>query len=199
VYQNFGIEIMARMKREKPSVKSARLGMVGELVEFLENSFPELINTMIGLLGVIVLIGAMNLSIFYGCLLVTLIVFLIYWMSSDQTSKLNESSNDEMEKQVDIISAKDEVSLGFHLKNMMKWNIKLSDLEAVNFSLSWIVLLVFLVGSIMISIQDEVLKYGTLFSLLMYVFQYLENVMNLPFFYQEWLRLKEIEKRLEMN
>ena len=37
---------------------------------------------------------------------------------------------------------------------------------------------------------------NALFSLIMYVFQYMENVVNLPLFYQNWLRLKEIKNRI---
>ena len=79
---------------------------------------------------------------------------------------------------------------------MMKWNIKFSDLEAKNFSLSWIALIGFLVLSIVIAVSDGMVQYGALFSLIMYVFQFMENVVNLPFFYQNWLRLKEINQRL---
>ena len=78
----------------------------------------------------------------------------------------------------------------------MKWNIKLSDLEAVNFSLAWFILMIFLVASIIISVQNPLVKYGALLSLIIYVFQYMESVINLPFFYQSWLRLKEITHRL---
>jgi ABC-type multidrug transport system fused ATPase/permease subunit len=118
-------------------------------------------------------------------------------MSSKKTIQFNKSSNDEFEKQVDVISKNDEQELKIHLKKMMKWNIKLSDLEALNFSISWIVLITFLVASIVISVNDGIVKYGALFSLIMYVFQYMENVINLPLFYQNWLRLREIKERLE--
>ncbi|MEM6967438.1 MAG: hypothetical protein AAF573_21925 [Bacteroidota bacterium] len=45
--------------------------------------------------------------------------------------------------------------------------------------------------------EDGIIKYGALFSLIMYVFQYMENVINLPLFYQNWLRLQEIQARME--
>jgi ABC-type multidrug transport system fused ATPase/permease subunit len=196
IYQRIGSNAMSGMKDHDPSKKSARLGMVRELIEFLENALPELIASIIGLIGVIGIIATLNLHVFYGSLIVTLIVFLIYWLTSSKTIRLNTSSNDEFEKQVAIISTNDAQALNLHLKEMMKWNIKLSDLEAINFSISWIVLIVFLVASIVISISDGIVKYGALFSLIMYVFQYMENVVNLPFFYQNWLRLREIVERL---
>ncbi|WP_172665959.1 ABC transporter six-transmembrane domain-containing protein [Flammeovirga sp. OC4] len=196
VYQSIGTSAISSIKNHVPSKKSARLGMIRELVEFLENALPELISNIIGLIGVIGIIATLNLNAFYGSLITTFVIFLIYWVSSTKTIKLNKSSNDEFEKQVDVISKNDEKELNLHLRAMMKWNIKLSDLEAINFSISWMVLIAFLVASIVISVDDGIVKYGALFSFIMYVFQYMENVVNLPLFYQNWLRLQEIRERL---
>lgn len=197
VYQNIGAGTISKMVDDDASKKSAHLSMMKEMIEFLENSLPELISNLIGLIGVVGIIATLNLKAFYGSLMVTVIVFLIYWISSKKTIRLNKFSNDELEKQVDIISQNDGQALNAHLTKMMKWNIKLSDLEAINFSISWIVLMVFLVLCIIISVGDGIVKYGALFSLIMYVFQYMENVINLPLFYQNWLRLQEIKERLE--
>ena len=96
-----------------------------------------------------------------------------------------------------VIATSNEAALSLHLKEMMKWNVKLSDLEASNFFISWIILIVFLLVSVLIAVGDGIVQYGALFALMMYVFQYMENVINLPLFYQNWLRLKEIKERLE--
>lgn len=197
VYRNIGLRADTKIQEKSASIRSARLSMIGELVEFLENSLPELINTVIGLIGVVVIIATLNFTVFYSSLIATLLIFLIYWLSSKRTISLNRSSNDELEKQVIILATKDKSLLRNHLKEMMKWNIKLSDLEAFNFSVSWIVLSIFLVASIIFSVQSGMVNYGVLLSLIMYVFQYIENVINLPFFYQNWLRLQEIKTRIE--
>ncbi|MEX0289077.1 MAG: ABC transporter six-transmembrane domain-containing protein [Flavobacteriaceae bacterium] len=197
VYQNIGSRIITKMEAGKASVKTARLGMIRELVEFLENALPELIGNVIGLFGVMSIIATLNLHIFYGSIVATVIIFFIYRISSGRTLRLNKSSNDEFEKQVDIIAENDPLNLKLHLEEMMKWNIKLSDLEAGNFSLSWVVLIGLLVMSITIAVGEGIANYGALFALIMYVFQYMENVVNLPFFYQNWLRLQEIKERLD--
>ncbi len=199
VFEDVGVKVVSKVESNQSSKKSARLGMLQELVEFLENSFPELINALIGLVGVFVIIASLNFQVFKGSLIVTAGIFVIYWMTSNKTTFFNKSSNDELEKQVDVIAKNDEDELKTHLSRMMKWNIKLSDLEAGNFSATWLVLMAFLMISIIISVNNGVTQYGTLFALVMYVFQYMENVINLPFFYQNWLRLKEIVTRLEMN
>ena len=197
VYQSIGSSAISKMEENVSSKKSARLGMIGELVEFSENALPELIGSFIGLIGVMGIIATLNLHVFYGSLVVTLVVFLIYWLTSAKTIQLNKASNDELERQVDVIAKNDDQALHLHLKEMMKWNIKLSDLEAINFSISWVVLTAFLVASIIVSVSGGIVKYGALFALVMYVFQFMENVVSLPLFYQNWLRLQEIKERLE--
>ena len=196
IYQKIGPKLVQSLDGQDTSIKSARLGMLKELVEFLEFSLPELIHAIISLFGVILIIAQLDLNIFLGALLCTALILMIYWISSSKTLSFNKAANDEQEKQVAVVSKKDEPELKNHLRKMMKWNIKLSDLEAVNFSLAWFILMIFLVASIIISVQNPLVKYGALLSLIIYVFQYMESVINLPFFYQSWLRLKEITHRL---
>lgn len=196
VYTNFGLKAVEIVDVKEESKRTARLSMLRELVEFMENSLPVLIDNIIGFIGVIIIISFLNLKIFAGTLLVTLIVFVLYVLSSKRTLRYNEGYNDELEKQVDVITNKDN-ELKDHLRAMMSWNIKLSDLETLNFSVSWLFLLGFLVLSIIIAISDGITQYGALFALVMYVFQYIGNVINLPLFYQQWLRLSEITERLK--
>ncbi|MEM8890992.1 MAG: ABC transporter six-transmembrane domain-containing protein, partial [Bacteroidota bacterium] len=61
LYQRLGSKMIVKLKEHADSVKSARLAMIRELVEFLENSLPELINAIIGLIGVIIMIATLNL------------------------------------------------------------------------------------------------------------------------------------------
>lgn len=197
VFQKYGAQAVQKVSDGFPSVKTARLGMLKEVVEFLENSLPELITNVLGLVGVVIIIAGLNTQVFIGGLVVTFLVFLIYFLTSKRTMHLNAQYNDELERQVDVIATNDATQLDAHLKGIMKWNIKLSDLEMVNFSISWLIMMSFLVTSIILSVQGDVADYGALFALVMYVFQYIENVATLPFFYQSWLRLSEIRERLE--
>ena len=196
LYQDLGLKTISNIPEERTSLKSARLDMIKEIIEFLENTFPELISNVIGLMGVIIIIATLNLQVFYFGIFVGVIIFLIYWKSSKKTIALNEASNNEFENQVSVILDNNKDRLQHHLSEMMKWNIKLSDLEAINYSLSWILMILFLLTSIIISIDHGIIQYGALFALIMYVFQFIESMVNLPLYYQNWLRLKEIGQRL---
>ena len=197
IYRRLGNVTLMRIDGNLSSVKTARLGMINEIVEFLENSLPALISTIIGMVGVVIIIASLNLNVFLIGLAAKFLVFLIYFLTRKKTTHFNSAYNNEFEKQVDVITANDGTLLAAHLKHMMTWNIKLSDLEVFNFSMSWLVLMAFLVLSIVFSVNTANVTYGALFSLIIYVFQYIESVITLPVFYQNWLRLKEIKKRLE--
>ena len=46
------------------------------------------------------------------------------------------------------------------------------------------------------SAAETTVVYGTVFAVVMYVFQFAESVTLLPFYYQQWLRLREVSGRL---
>ena len=80
----------------------------------------------------------------------------------------------------------------------MKWNIKLSDLETINFSIIWFFMISLLIFSIKTA-SENALEYGTVFALIMYVFEFIENSLTLPLYYQNLIRLKEISNRLNQE
>lgn len=196
LYRQLGIKVGNKADGEV-SAKSAHLGFLREVVEFLENSMPEIVNILIGLVGTLVIIATMDLKVLLGCLIILAIVMIVYGTSQNRTVRFNKAYNDEQERQVSALSSDNPVLLHRHLERLMRWNIKLSDLETINFSVTWLSMMAFLVYAIVSSAGHEGISHGTIFSLVLYVFQFIENVTMMPFFYQQWLRLTEITKRLQ--
>ena len=127
----------------------------------------------------------------------TVLIILIYALSSKKIYRWNSSYNEELERRVEVLSNGDRDSILVHFKKLMGWNIRLSDLETVNFSLSWLLLIGILVYAIVAIIESGVTAHGKVLSILMYVFSYIESVIAMPLFYQQYVRLKEITHRLE--
>ena len=125
-----------------------------------------------------------------------LVVFAVYLLSRKKTIRFNKGQNNALEQQVDILALKSKPKLKNYLADLMKWNVKLSDLETINFSVVWLAMMGFLVVSIVWAVEGSGVDYGAVFALVMYVFQYIESLVALPFFYQQWLRLGEISERL---
>ncbi len=197
VYQRLGTAI-GDETGQSASTKTAHLGFLTEVVEFFENLMPQLINTTIGLVGTVIIIGAIDLNLFWACLGVLLLTFMVYALSAKRTSNLNHGYNTELEQQVNMVSGHQPILLRYHLKRLMRWNIRLSDLETVNFSITWLFMMIFLVSGIIYAAQSGVVGYAALFSLVLYLFQFIETAIQLPLFYQQWLRLKVILGRLRV-
>ena len=197
IFERLGTQMIGRSQESNDSTKTAHLHMLEEIVEFMENTVPELINQIIGLAGIVLILAFLNIQIFVGAVITLFLIFIVYILSGEKTTRFNSAYNDELEKQVEVIALQDRRTLSAHLRELMRWNIKLSDLEALNFSLSWLILMAFLVISIVLAIQSGITQYGALFALVMYVFQLIEHIVALPLYYQYWLRLTEIVQRLE--
>ena len=198
IYAVAGTQIVEQQRRRKAdvSVTSARTNMASELVEFFENSFPGIIDCVISLVGALVMIWLLQSSVFLGCLLATVLIVTIYAATSKKTYSLNQGANRQAEEQVEVLSSGRMTAVSAHFSKLVRWNIRLSDLETVNFALSWIVMIVLLVYSVAATIQAGVSDHGKVLSILMYVFGYIESVLAAPLFYQQFVRLQEISHRL---
>lgn len=197
VYEEQGDKILKLQAEESTSVKTARLNMLREVIAFMEHSFPALTNSTIGFVGVIIIIATLSFQVFIGTLIASVLIMVIYLLTGKRTTRYNKGYNDELETQVSAIESNEPDQTRGHIKRLMRWSIRLSDLETVNFSVSWIFLMAFLVVSIVVSAGDSTIQTGGLFALVMYVFQYIESLMSLPYFYQQWLRLREIGERFK--
>ena len=195
IYTTLGEEMVAQDTDASTSTKTARLGMLKEIVEFFENSVPELIISMLGLVGTIAILSTLNTPIFVGSLIVTAATVTLYALTGRLTTRYNTGLNDEQERRVDIVHSGDPSRVARHLRRTMRWNIRLSDLEAANFGINWLFMVALLVYSVAAAAERTV-DYGTVFAVVMYVFQFMESMMLLPFYYQNWLRLREITGRL---
>ncbi|MCD4751577.1 MAG: ABC transporter six-transmembrane domain-containing protein [Anaerolineaceae bacterium] len=196
IYEEISTELVEeeRKKEISVSITSARVGLLNEFVEFLENSFPEILTSFIGIIGTLFILFFLNKTIFFSCLFIVVLVIIIYGITSNKNLRFNKKYNDVLENQVEKISDKT-FSIKTHFKNLMKWNKKLSDLETVNFSIIWFFMIVLLIFSIKIT-SENALEYGTIFSITMYVFDFIENSLTLPLYYQQLIRLSEISTRL---
>jgi len=198
MYHDLATTLVERKRKSGTSTTrlTAQVNLLREIVEFFENSLPELIGALITFLGVMVLLGTIDPWVMASCLIGSLLVLAIYALSEKRIFSYNKHQNDELEKQVDVLEENRRRRVHAHFGRIVKWNIKLSDLETLNFSGVWIVMALLLVFSVVVVVGNEAISYGQKITSIMYVFEYIQVVMSFPFFYQEAIRLREITGRL---
>lgn len=178
------------------SIISARTTLLSEFVEFLENVMPEIVQSIINLLGALILIAFLNMTVFYACLALFILMMSIFYITGNKNFLFNAKFNDELENQVNVLGAKDKTMLNQHLSRLMHWNIKLSDLETANYFILFLGVIALLIFSPWVVVDAGVLQHGMVFSILMYVLSYIESLVSFPVFIQQLIRLHEIANRL---
>lgn len=201
IQRDLSNSLVAREKAKNlPMSKTvARVNLLGELVEFLEQSLPTLILTGIMFVGILIVVFGIDMRVMGLCFVASILVVSIYWLSGGAYLRLNKGQNDEYERQLDMLALQDVGKVDRHFRRLMRWRVRLSDLETVNFSLVWVVLAAMLLGSIYFIVDNSAISAGQKITTIMYVFDYIEVVVGLPIFYQEALRLKDITGRLSSD
>lgn len=197
IYKQVAPELCSsELKKDQPvSIVSARMSMLNELVEFFENSMPEIISAIIGLIGGLIVIYFLNQQVFFACFCVLILVGLVYVFNGSLNFNLNRGYNDELEKQVTALTSGNITRIRSHVNRLMRWNIKLSDLETVSYFFIWLGIIALFIYSPIAIIKSGTLDYGLIFSALIYVFEFIEQLVMFPVFIQQCIRLNEISSR----
>lgn len=198
IYRDLARSLVDARTRESATTGTVVAGvhLLYEMVEFLENHLPVLLASAVAFLGVATIIAFIDAKVMVLCLSAAAMVGSVYGLSGRRIFRCNERQNDEFERQVEVISEGSMRRIDGHFRRLMEWNIRLSDLETLNFSAGWMVMVALLVSSIVLVTQNVEISYGQKLTAIMYVFQYSEVVMGFPLFYQQVVRLREIGRRL---
>lgn len=196
-----------RQRALSVSKLSARSTLLTELVEFFEHSAPGICLSIIGVVGTLAIIATLNLEIFFACMGLLALMTIMYIATGKKQYGYHEKFNHVLEQRVEFLSNGTHAAVRSHFIKLMRWNIKLSDLETLNFGVIWLGTIALLIvtpllavnGSFVATSETTTPQVGTVLSLLIYVFEYSEKVVMLPFFLQQIIRLKEISNRLNMT
>ena len=174
----------------------ARSNLFTELMTFLEDDIPGILLQFIGVVGTLAIILTVGWQILVACLIAIALIMLIYALSGKRIFDLNKGENDELERRVDVFASRNRTRIRTHLRDLMRWEIRLSDLETINFPLIWIVLAGVLIFTVVFVTTSGGASFGQIVATVMYVFGLTEGLIALPLYYQQLVRLKEISARL---
>jgi ABC-type multidrug transport system fused ATPase/permease subunit len=180
------------------SRRAARLGLARELVDFFEWELPELVAALIGISGALLMLVYLMPTIGGLGVVVGLIVALIFVISRGRMFSLNKLLNNELERQVTMLEGEREFSRRRHLSRLARWRIHLSDLEATNFAIAELFLSALIIGAVVITVRAG-LSVGEVFAILTYLLGVAENLVVLPWTYQQSIRAREIGGRIAAN
>lgn len=191
-----GAEVDKRHHKEQVSIRSARLDMARELVDFLEQDVPELFTAIIQLVVAIIVLAVFDphLAMSAGVLLFSMIA--LYTCFHALFFRLNHALNSQVERQVSILSGKSQGGLFTHLRALRRHEIRLSDTDALLYGLIFLMICAFIIFNLWLCASLANVTPGKLFSIISYSWEYAEAAIALPMAMQKLSRLGEISQRL---
>jgi len=180
------------------SRRAARLGLARELVDFFEWEMPELFAALIGIFGAIAMLLYLLPTIGGLSVVAALLVGSVFLFSRGRMFSLNKLLNNELERQVTMLESGRAFSRRRHLSRLARWRINLSDLEATNFAVADLLLVSLIVGSVVVTVRAG-LSVGEIFAILTYLIDVTQNLIILPWTYQQLIRAREIGGRIAGN
>lgn len=196
IYETTATELVAseRARGTDVSATAARTTLLTEFVEFLENSLPAIVNSVIAVVGTLVILAGIHPGVALASAGLAALVGVVYAATGRRNLVLTSGYNDELERQVGALSEPQRTRR--HFVDLMSWNRRLSDLETLNYAFIYLGVIALLVYSPIAVVDSGDTEYGFVFATIMYVFQYVEAVLEMPLFIQQVIRLNEISTRL---
>ncbi len=190
-----------RNSKSDVSKLSAHSTLAREFIDFLEFDLVYVIEAFYNIIGSLILLFFYDASVVIICLAVLIPVVFLSKLYGRRMQFLTTKKNDELEKQVDIISFADNKSLQTHYNNLRKWQIKISDQEAFNFGFMELIVIIILAASILLTYQkshEEILA-GNVVGIFFYVTNFAKGLETIPYIIQRLITLTDITERIEMG
>ena len=180
---------------------SAHSTLSKELVDFLETDLPYVMEAIYNIIGSLILLCFYDSRIVLPCMAILLPVMAISYFYGKKMRRLTRLKNDELEKQVSIISGGNNASIQQHYNKLRKWQIKISDKEAINFGLIELLVLIVIGFSLLIStnVFGAGLLAGNLVGIYNYVLRFVSGLDSIPYTVQRITALNDIARRIEIQ
>jgi ABC-type multidrug transport system fused ATPase/permease subunit len=175
----------------------ARSSLSREFVNFFERDVPATVNSVFGLMGALVLLFFYDAWSAVFCLMLLIPLAILNRGYSRRTLTLNRRLNNQLEREVTILSRRRPTRVLGHYRLLAKWRTNLSDAEATN----WGVMELFSIAlSAAVIIRVASLPHiepGTIYAMLAYLWNFLASLNNVPALVQQLSRLKDIARRMD--
>jgi ABC-type multidrug transport system fused ATPase/permease subunit len=202
IYTSLVTRFLTRRYRSNDVSKlSAHSTLAREFVDFLEHDLVYVIEAAYNILGSLIILFFYDKTVVLTCLVMMVPVIITSMLYGKKMMRLNKYKNDELEKQVDIISSGNKVSIRHHYNNLRKWQVRISDKEAWNFGFMEIMVLLVIAVSLIVSknLHSSTLLAGSLFGMYSYILKFASGLDTIPYTMERLSSLGDITRRIELE
>jgi ABC-type multidrug transport system fused ATPase/permease subunit len=202
IYTSLVTKFLARRYNKSDVSKlSAHSTLAREFVDFLEFDLAYVFEAFYSIIGSLLLLFIYDTSVVLVCLSILLPVTGFSYFYGKKMKSLNSQKNDELEKQVDIISTGNNHLIRQHYDNLRKWQVRISDQEAWNFGIMEIMVMVVIGLSLLITNKaaGSGIEAGSLIGIYSYIQRFVSGLDTIPYTVQRLSSLNDITRRIELQ
>ena len=190
-----------RYGKTEVSKLSAHSTLAREFVDFLEFDLGYVIEALYSILGSLVLLYFYDAAVVGICFALLLPVMAISYFYGKKMKRLTRLKNDELEKQVNIISEGNKEVIKVHYNKLRKWQVKISDKEALNFGMIEIMVMIVIAASLLISTKlfGTAMLAGNIIGMYTYILKFVSGMDTIPYTVQRLTSLNDITRRIELQ
>ncbi|MFM8179862.1 MAG: ABC transporter six-transmembrane domain-containing protein [Candidatus Kapaibacterium sp.] len=184
------------------SVLSARSTLARDFTEFLEFDIVYIVEAGYNILGSLFMLYFYEPSVLTICAAVLIPVLFVSRQYGRAMGRITRQRNDELERQVDVITSRDEALIEDHYAKLGGWQIRLSDIQARNFGFMEVTVMIVLGSALVLSHQQtggEGLWAGDIVGIYSYILKFLSGLDTIPYAVEKTATLRDIVRRLDME
>ncbi|UAB87876.1 hypothetical protein I5192_11590 [Ruegeria sp. SCSIO 43209] len=194
-----GKALAVRFSNLPISSLNARIGMGRELADFLEEILPSAIAGVVQFVVSAILLFYFSPVLALSACGVLVGMISVYALFHSTFWQWNRALNEQMEHQVSVLEQRRDRPVFVHLSKLRRFEVKLSDTEAVLYGVIFILLIGLLLFNLWFATQNLDATPGMIFSIISYSWEFAEAALALPVTLQSWSRLSEITTRLQSD
>lgn len=199
IYTNLATRLVADQRTQGIEVSRvvARSAMSRNYVEFFEQYVPMVIRALYSVIGSLAMLAYYDGGLVLYCLGLIVPAFWLNTYYSRKTLALSGKLHDEFEREVEVIEHGESEGVREHYHAVAGWRVRLSDAEAINFSLmEFFILGVFILSLVHFCSGETPPPAGNIFAVYRYVLMFIMGMDTVPKLVQQISRLRDIGFRM---
>lgn len=202
IYTSLVTNFLSRNSRKTEVSRLSALSTLSrEFVDFLEYDLVYVIEAVYNIAGSVILLMFYDPQVVGICLSILVPVGVASYFYGKKMKRLTRLKNDELEKQVDIISEGNALAIRRHYNKLREWQIRISDQEAWNFGfMEFMVMAVIGLALLIVTkTSGTAILPGALIGIYNYILKFATGLDTIPYMVQKLTSLGDITRRIEVE
>jgi len=201
IYSEVASDLVLGQRRRDVAISqvSARTAMSRDYVDFFERHLPMAVAGMYSIVGALAFLAWYDWLLVPYCLGLLAPACVLNYYYGRRTFQLSGRLHDQIEREVEVISRCRDDEVRNHFGNLRRWQVRLSDCEAVNFGLMELFVMALMAATLIHYCLGggASVAPGDVFAVFRYMLMFVMGLDSLPRIVAQLSRLRDINGRVD--